>query len=383
VREFDKAIHDELDFLHEMKSCQRMGRHAEGSDIKIPKVHEAYSTRRLLVLELIEGRSLRQVMADDDKVQAKRLAHQIMEATYRQVFEWGFFHGDPHPGNLVVTPEGKLAYLDFGVCGMLTGQMQDVIVSAFTSMVFRDAETLALTVYRAGATQGGRVDLKAFIEENERLMVKYHGASLQDIANPATFVQLCARFHINLPPEFAVLARAMALVEGEIRTLLPGVDIVEETRPYAKRLVTDRFAPERMAQDLARLVVLAQGHMKDLPTQMNQVMMDLQGGSITIITRDPDAPKLREEIRSAVLRLSLAALGSTVTMGSLLFLAVWSPAPFGIPVFGLFSMFGVGAGMAIFGALGVHVLFASLFDLRAWKDRILGILRFFSWRRRS
>ena len=264
-----------------------------------------------------------------------------MEATYRQVFDFGYFHGDPHPGNVLVTPDNRVVLLDFGVTGMLTSAMQETIVNAFTSMVFRDPEMLALTVFRAGATQG-RVELREFIEELDRKMVQYHGASLDDLANPTTLmevVEMCTRFKIGLPPEFAILSRTMTLIEGQIRALLPGIDIVEEVKPYAQRLMAKRFSPEKVAHDAARLVVQAQGHFKDLPTHVNQMLMDLESGNVTIVARDPDAEHLREEIRSAVLRLSMAALASTSTMGAMLFLAAWSPAPAGIPIFGILGAF--------------------------------------------
>ena len=384
VREFDQAITAELDFLTELRSAERLGRHVDDlPGVKVPEVYGRWSTGRLLIMELIQGRRLTDEMAQTDERGRRKLAHAIMEATYRQVFEYGFFHGDPHPGNLLVTPEGTLAYIDFGVVGTLTGAMQDTLIQAFTSMVFRDAETLALTVYRAGATSG-RVDLRAFQTELEKKMAQYYGASLDDLANPTTFmevIEMCTRFRISLPPEFAVLSRAITLVEGEIRELLPGVDIVDEVKPYAQRLMSRRFSPDRVAQDAARLMVQAQGHFRDLPTQLNQVLMDLEGGTISIVTRDPDAAELRAEIRLAVLRLSLAALASVTTLGSLLFLAAWSPQPLGVPIFGVLGLFTLGGGLGLFGALGIHVFFARFLDFALWRRRALAVLRFFSWRR--
>ena len=387
VREFDLAITQELDFLQELRNAERMYRHLEGLtiDVAVPKVYPQYSTRRMLIMELVDGVSLHQRIQELEPggAEARRLAHTIMDVTYRMVFDFGFFHGDPHPGNLIASKDGRLVYLDFGMVGTLTGAMQETIVAAFTSMVFRDAQTLAMTVYRAGATRG-RVDIKAFVDELERKMQQYYGASLDDLASTTTFmevVEMCTRFHISLPAEYAVLSRAITLVEGEIRALLPGIDIVEEVKPYAQRLMTRRFSPERVAHDAARLMIQVQGHFRDLPTQVNQMMMDLQGGQVEIVTRDPDAARLREEIRAAVLRLSLAAAASTVTMGSLLFLAAWSPTPFGIPVFGLFGGVFLLAGLSLFGALGIHVFFARFLALSYWQRLFLGVLRFLWWRR--
>ncbi|MEQ1568336.1 MAG: AarF/UbiB family protein [Myxococcota bacterium] len=387
VREFDQAISQELDFLQELRNAERMANHLDAVkiDIAVPKVFPKWSTRRMLLMELVEGDSLHQKITELEPggVEAKRVAHAIMEATYRMVFEFGFFHGDPHPGNLVVRRDGKLVYLDFGVVGTLTGAMQETIINAFTSMVFRDAQTLAMTIYRAGATQG-RVDIKAFVEELERKMQHYYGASLDELANPTTFmevVEMCTRFQIGLPPEFAVLSRAITLVEGEIRALLPGIDIVEEVKPYAQRLMARRFSPERVAHDAARMMIQAQGHFRDLPTQVNQLLMDLQGGNIQLVSVDPDAGRLREEIRMAVLRLSLAAAASTFTMGSLLFMAAWSPTPFGIPLFGLLGSVSLFAGVGLFGALGIHVFFARFLALSYWQRLIWGVFRFLRWRR--
>ena len=382
IREFDLAISRELDFLQELQNAERLARNLADLqvDVAAPAVFPEWSTRRMLVMELIEGRPLKQFLKECEPgdEEAHRVAHAIMEATYRQAFDHGFFHGDPHPGNLIVTPDGRLVYLDFGVVGSLTGAMQDTIISVFTSMVFRDAETLAMTIYRAGATRG-RVDLKAFVDELERKMLQYYGASLDDLANRATFmeiVELCMQFQISLPPEFAVLSRAVTLVEASVRQLLPGVDIVQEVTPYAQRLMSRRFSPERVAHDAARLMFQMQGHFRDLPTQVNQTLMDLEGGNITIVTRDPDATLLRGEIRNAVLRLSLAAAASTVTLGAMLFFAAWSPSVEGIPVLGIAATALALLGLGLFGALGVHVFFAPLLSLTTWQRIALGVVRF-------
>ncbi len=384
VREFEQAITRELDFLQELKAAERMHRNfAKDPAIAIPAVYPRWSTRRLLVMELLRGVPLSQKFVAHVTDESRALAHKLMHVTYTQVFDHGFFHGDPHPGNLFALDDGRLGVLDFGMTGTLTGQMQDTIITTFTSMVFRDADSLAMTVYRAGASKG-RVDLREFREEIERLMAKYHGASLEDLTNPNTLievVQLSVKFKIDLPAEYAVLARAIGLIEGQIRNLLPGVDIVEEVKPYATKLMARRFSPERVAHDVARMAVQVQGQFRELPTQVNQLMMDLEGGRLTFVTRDPDAARLRDELRMGVLRLSLALLASTVSLGALLFLAAWSPAPFGIPIFGLLGMLLTVVGAGLFGALGVHVLFARFFDLDMWRRRIMSVLRFFSWRR--
>jgi len=386
VREFDVAITNELDFTQEMRAAERFHKaFAKNPDILVPRPHPRWCTRRVLVMDLMEGRPLKESLGVATVTpESRRLAHILMDCAYQQIFEDGFFHGDPHPGNIFVTDDGRIVLLDFGLCGTLTAPMQDTIIAAFTAMIFRDAETLAMTVYRAGGTRG-RVDLKEFRNEIERMMDKYHGVSLDEVSqNPDALmevVQLAARFKIDLPPEFAVLSRTFGLIEGSIRGLLPGVDIVDEVKPYAQRLVASRLSPERVAVDVARGIVQIQGHFKDFPTQLSQLMMDAESGRLQIRVKNAELADLADAIRMTGLRLSLALFASTVTVGSLLFMAAWSPAPFGIPLFGIGGLLLAVLGAVLFGALGIHVFFAQYLVLSFWR-RLLGrIFAFFSWRR--
>lgn len=388
VKEFDVAIHTELDFTQELQAAEKFrANFRDNQDVLVPKVYPRWSTRRMLVMDYVAGVSLsKKLNFETSSAENKVLAHKLMQLSYEQVFEHGLFHGDPHPGNLLVTPDNRIAILDFGLTGQLTGRMQDTLVSAFTSMVFRDAETLAMTVYKAGAT-AKRVDIKEFTTEIERLMTKYHGASLNEVTeNPANMmelIQVSAKYQITLPAEFAVLSRCFSLLEGTVRGLLPGVDIVDEVKPYAQKLVASRLSPDRMAMDFAKTLVQLQGHIRDMPTRLTQVMMDLERGDISIETRNPDTEDILREIRSAVLRLSLALFASTVTIGAFLFLAAWSPVLFYIPLFGLVGLALAMMGVSVFGALGMHVLFARYLSIRFWRKQIVTVVRFFSWRRRK
>ncbi|TVQ91000.1 MAG: AarF/ABC1/UbiB kinase family protein [Deltaproteobacteria bacterium] len=388
VREFDVAITAELDFTQEMRAAERFFRSFEGHpDVVIPRPHPRWCTRRLLVMDLIEGRPLKEFLGVSKvNAESRALAHRIMDCAYQQIFEDGHFHGDPHPGNILVLDDGRVGIIDFGLTGTLTAPMQDTIISAFTAMVFRDAETLAMTVYKAGATRG-RVDLREFRGEIERMMDKYHGVSLDEVTqNPDALmevVQLAARFQIDLPPEFAILSRTFGLIEGSIRGLLPGVDIVEEVKPYAQRLVASRLSPERVAVDVARGIVQLQGHFKDFPTQLTQLMMDAESGRLTVQVRNRELDSLTDAIRMGGLRISLALFASTVSLGALLFLAAWSPRPFELPLFGVLGMFMGVLGVVLFGALGIHVFFAQFLAISFWRRAFGRLVGFFTWRRRD
>lgn len=380
VQEFEAAINLELDFLQEARAISRFrGLFRDHPDVMAPFVYEEFTTGRVLVLELLHGRPL-SALDPADQASVEPMMDKLIDATYLQVFEYGFFHGDPHPGNLMLLDDGRLAYLDFGVTGTLTGDMQDTLMNLFMALVYQDAESVALTLYRSGAT-GERVDLKGFSREVERLITKYHGSSLEELSDRGTlmdFVEVASRYRIRLVTEFAVLARAISLLDGVARRFMPNVDIVAKVTPYAQKLVGQRLGPERLGRDALRLMQQVQTAVRDVPLQLNQMMMDLQTGNIDIGTVDRESHRLRDEIRWAGLRMSMAMVAAALCVSGALML---QPYP-SIVVAQFPILLGVGLvflGTSILLGLGLtmHTLFAARIHPREWVRRWFAVLRFF------
>ena len=370
----------ELDFLQEARAIERFRAYfKDHPDITAPEVFEEFTTRRILVLELLNGRSL-SVLDPADQDVVEPLMDKVIDATYLQVFEYGFFHGDPHPGNLMLLDDGRLAYLDFGVTGTLTGEMQDTLMNLFMSLVYQDAESVALTLYRAGATDD-RVDLKGFSREVERLITKYHGASLTELTDRGTlmdFIEVASRYRIRLVTEFAVLARSMSLLDGVARRFMPNMDIVAKVTPYAQKLVGQRLGPERLARDGLRLMQQIQTTARDVPLQLNQLMMDLQTGNIDIGMIDRDAERMRNEIKWVGIRVSMAMIAGSVGLAGAFLLTPFPQLSFqGFPVLAVSGAIFLAASFLMWLGLLMHTLFAARVHPREWLRRWVAIIRFF------
>lgn len=378
VQEFETALTSELDFLQEARACERFrANHRAIAGVLAPEIRREFCSRRVLVMERMHGTRLNDLPSGSEAGRAAM--RRLIESWYFQLFEHGFFHGDPHPGNLMVMPEGEICFLDFGLTGTLSGEMQDVITSVFTGLVFRDAETVAMAIYRAGATSE-RVDIKALRNEIQRLMNKYEGASLSDLGQHSSlteFIDVASRFRVRLPREFAVVARATSMIDGIARRLLPDVDIVGEVRPLAQRLLTHRFGPERLSADAFRTIQSAQAAFRDLPTQAGQLLTDLERGRVQISIRDIEAEELRVEIRHAAIRLSLALCAVALAISGAVLIAPWSPEPWGIPLLAIAGMGVSFVAMGLFMGLVVHWLFATRFHPREWRRRAMAVIRFF------
>ncbi len=379
VSEFDAALNQELDFFREAASCDRFRSSIAEKlpDVVVPRVYQAQSGLRVLTLELLVGRPFHKITPDDP--QAHALAHKLIEASYTQVFDTGLFHGDPHPGNLLVLDDGRLGYLDFGLVGTISAEMQQVVSSIFMSMVFKDSDGLVMAFTRAGASRG-RLDLKALKAEIELEMGKIHGASLMEMtqsANLMNYIEIITRHGLVMPKEYAVLARTTNLVFGISRKLLPDCDIVAEVRPLAERLVTQQLAPDHIAAQAAKMLLAARSGVAQLPMQATQLLSDLEAGRVEISTRNPDQDALLTEIRQAGLRISMAMCVLALSTAGAIMLSAAETRILGlkaVPVLGVLTILG---SSALWAMLVAHSQLAGLFSLDATRRSLGGLLRFF------
>ncbi len=385
VGEFEAAVLQELDFFQEAHNCERFRTSMESAhpDILVPRVHSSHSARRVLSLELCEGTALNALPDDDPRCPV--VAHKLLEASYTQVFENGLFHGDPHPGNLLVLEDGGLGYLDFGLVGTITVEMRQVVSAIFMALVFRDADALVMAFTRASASSR-RVDLKALKTELEVLMARFHGASLTTLteqANLMEFIEVIARHRLIMPREYAVLARTSNLVFGITRKLLPNADIVEEVRPLAERLMTRQLAPDKLATEAARMLFLARTSLSQLPLQATQLMSDAEAGRLQVNTHNRDAQAFLEELRRAGVGIARALCTLALTVAGAIMLVPLDLRPAGVPVVPLVGIVTLIVSSFMWAGLVAHTHLARRLHPREIRKRLGRVFRFLAGGRNS
>lgn len=348
IEEFDRSIHEELDFLHEASNVRAFYKNNQARDyVRIPRVYDELSTRTVLTLEFIQGKKLSQI--DASERDRHIIAERILAASFEQLFHDGLFHGDPHPGNFLVLEGNVLALLDFGTVGRLTKQMQDTLVQLVLSIALRDAESVARLLYRVGVPDQ-RANLVGFKTDIESLLGRYLPTSLGAINAKnllRDLLDLAVKYKIRIPKEYALLSRAAVSTEGMLRTLAPDLNVAEVALPYAKQLLTDRYAPAHLQGEVMKTLVRLQGIAADLPTQVSQIMLDLEAGKFTVTVRAEQLDRLNHTLRSfaAIAFLGMCACGFIV--GSFI---AFSGSPWrvgGVPVLGLFGFLAGSAMIAI------------------------------------
>jgi len=359
IDEFERAIFEELDFLHEAANIRAFyENHRERNYLRIPKVYEELSSRTVLTMEYLKGTKISQIeMAQHDRA---ALAQHIVEAAFRQLFEDGLFHGDPHPGNLLVLEGDVIGLLDFGLVGRLTKQMQETLVMLVLSVALKDADSVARLLYRVGVPDG-RADLQGFKIDIQGIFNQHLPASgtLGGI-NARTLLRdlldLAVRYRVRIPKEYALLSRASVETEGILRSLYPDMKLLEITLPYAKKLLAGRYDVGQLQGGLLRALLRLQTLATELPTQLSQILMDLEGGKFAVTLKAEQLDRMNATLRSlaVIAFLGLSACGFIV--GTFIAFAQQPWLVRGVPVLGVL---GIASAAALFGATTTWYLFGK------------------------
>jgi ubiquinone biosynthesis protein len=290
VREFDRSITAELDFTVEAANADRFRRNFEGhSYVAFPSVYKNASTKRVLTTEFFEGRNIKDALAAG--VDGKLLARTAVRIVIKMIFEDGFFHADPHPGNIIImgpTEEPVIGLIDLGMVGRLSPELRSKTVRLMVAAARKDSVAVADALYSIGrATR--KVDMTEFRSEVAHLADKFIGVPLRDIQLSALIrdlVDAAARFGLEIPTDFMMVGKALMTIEGIGRELDPELDVFAVATPYFLSLLRKRFAPEELGNEALRGIEQFAGVAHDLPLHLREVLDDVRMGRLEIRTAE-------------------------------------------------------------------------------------------------
>ncbi|TVP56642.1 MAG: AarF/ABC1/UbiB kinase family protein [Nodularia sp. (in: Bacteria)] len=246
--ELGDRIFEEMDYIHEGENAERFFElYGHIEDIYVPKIYWEYTNRRVLTMEWITGTKLTQTAEINAQgIDARYLIEVGVQCSLRQLLEHGFFHADPHPGNLLATPDGKLAYLDFGMMSEVQPPQRYGLIEAIVHVVNRDFEGLANDYVKLDFLSPD-TDLTPIIPAFARVFADAQGASVADLNIKSITDELSAlmyEYPFRVPPYYALIIRSLVTLEGIAIYIDPEFKVLSEAYPYvAKRLLTDQ-APQ-------------------------------------------------------------------------------------------------------------------------------------------
>lgn len=301
VDQFDRAITAEMDFTQEADNAKRFADNFAGhSHARFPHVYRDATSKRVLTLELLEGCKIYEAIEDHGH-QGPVIAKAAAGILIKMIFEDGFFHADPHPGNILLSGESQhpiIGLIDLGMVGRLSAEMRDKTIDIMMAAVRKDHAALADALYAIG-TPTEKVDMRAFRAEVARLADKYLDRPLKEVdvsALIADLVKGATQFGLEIPADFLLVGKALMTIEGVGKEIYPDLDVLEEARPHFVALLRKRYAPERVANDMWRAMQRLSGAAYELPQQLREVMDDLRDGRLTVQSRDVESTKMLDRL---------------------------------------------------------------------------------------
>jgi ubiquinone biosynthesis protein len=286
VDEFARSIRQELDYRQEGRNAQAFHRNFAGHPhVVVPRTYWSYTSKRVLTLEYLDGVQLADLVVDDWTLeQRRRLAYVIAEAWMTMIFRHGFFHGDPHPANILVLSPERIGLVDFGLAGKLTERDLSNLTRLFIDAAHENIEVLPKRLADLGVRYPKQKE-EEFISELHTIYSRYYGSSLGEI-DPLQVIReafgLIYSMNLRLPSRFVLLDKAIATIGAVGVDLYPGFNVFEVARPYARGLMLERFTPRRIASRVRREGSQMATMASALPYQVYETLELVRDGEIEI-----------------------------------------------------------------------------------------------------
>lgn len=352
VTEFERGLVRELDFRSELANLVKARSLLDDAyRVTVPKPHPALSSKTVLTMDYFEGIPFRKL--EPGSPRAKRAVEELLRFGCKQVVEDGFFHGDPHPGNLLIDDEDRICLIDLGLVGTLSPEQREDLMTLMLAAIVDDVPTIARILLKMG-TPLRRVNLAEFKAEISRVR-STHLVGLRSIedydsqAMAQEFAMAAARFRIQLASEYALLVKVGATIEGIIRTLAPDADVVGIARPFAETLLKERYAPERLLQELTSGATGLGSLVRSLPGHLDQVLHDVESGNLQVRAMTPALDEVAPVLFQLGSRISLALFAAAMTVGGAVLLARDPLTFYHVPILAVTSLLvAVAAWSALF-----------------------------------
>jgi ubiquinone biosynthesis protein len=322
ARELVRTMQDEMDFTLEGHNTEVARQHAQNrQEVVIPEVLWTWTRPDVLMLTEVDGVKIH----DADQVRAmgldpSQVASRLVAVMYRQIFLDGFFHADPHPGNVHLTRDGRLILMDWGMVGQLSPEMRDRSTDLLLGMIRGRSDQVVDALLRLGVVTG-EVDRRGLERDVERLRRRYYETALSRfrLGDALTdLFHLANRFHVRIPGEYALLAKTAVTLDGLVRRLDPEGSLVEYGRPLAGELLWSRFNPERLAGEAMDLVGDWARVARDMPHGIEHLLRRIERGEIHIVLEHKNLDSVLSHWETLVNRLGMSFLLSALIIGSAL-----------------------------------------------------------------
>ncbi|RAP48545.1 MAG: ABC transporter, partial [Methanosphaera sp. rholeuAM74] len=343
--EFERSIFKELDYMEEVMNMQKVTHNFENEDyIKIPKVYTDYCGDKVITMELIDGFEVTELFDNQKEgIDNKQIANYGIRSYFKQVILDGFFHADPHPGNMFITPDGRVCYIDFGMMGTLSEEFRGNLARLILLLLDGNSNNLIkqLVYMKIITPEQDTEELRMDIED---LLARYMGAELDQMDGILEkLINTMIKHNVILPREFVMIGRGVALIEDTGNKLDPEFNATEEIQKLSSQIIKQKLNPSNLITGGVNYIVEIEHLLKDLPDRVNSTLNKVEQGEIEVNLNHTGLDDFKNQI-SVSLIISALIIGS-----SLAILADKGPRILDISVIGFL-------GFVVSAILGIYVI---------------------------
>lgn len=354
VREFARTLEEEIDFNVEAGHVERFAAQFQGREgIVVPRVYREFSGESILTLQHIEGikaSNLEELRGGD--YDCRLLAGRGADLMMAQIFEFGFFHADPHPGNIFILPENVICYLDFGMMGRISRQERERFADLLLAVVRKD-ESRAAGAVLALTEHDGDLDRARFEREIGAFIDRYIYRPLKELKIGEVLQRLfdlAVSFKLTIKPNLYLMMKAMSQVESLGTELDPEFEIISRARPFVERIQWARFSPRRLAEEIFAAGTDFVSLIQEIPTEFRSILRQTRAGKLNIVFQHRGLDRFLTTLDRTGNRVSYAIVLAALIVGSSLVVLSGIPPTWNdIPLIGLIGF--LVAGLMGFGLL--------------------------------
>ena len=355
VEEFSKVIRKEIDFTYEAHNMDKFRKNfKDNKTVHIPKVYWDYTRPMVMTTEEIQGIRLNEYLLQPHTTEEKKaVAVNGANAVLQQIFIDGFFHADPHPGNIFVLPNNVSAFIDFGIVGRLDEETRDAIITLLIAVSKKNIPGIIKALEMLGAideenpTRDLKNDINEFLERHYDIPLK----QIEVSAMLHQAIDLMTRHKLKIPPQFHLLFKTFATIDGVARQLDPEFNSILHTKPFVEKLVHERYDPRRIFKDIEMYSNEVIEILKYIPKDTFEILRKIKKGTLKIEFEHQGLSKFISEMDKSSNRVSFSLVISALIIGSsLIIMANKGPLVYGFPALGILGfLFGgiLGMGLAI------------------------------------
>lgn len=358
VREFSRTIRREMDFSREGLTIEKIAANFAGDKgLHFPKIYWERTSKGILTLEYIEGIKVSDLPAlENAGLDRALIARRGADAFLKMVLVHGFFHGDPHPGNVLIMPDNVICLLDYGMVGRLTEELKVYLIDLLLAIIKRDVdEVISLLVYSGDLPD--QFNIRSLKRDLSEFIDSYYELPLKDIEVGRMlleFIEIITTYHIKFQPDLMLLTKALIIVEGMGRELDPDFDMTEHLRPFIQQAIKERISPKHLVKDIQDHIFSLGTLFKNLPRDLKELLNRINHNKFKIDLEHRGLDRFIQELDKSINRLSSSLIIASLIVGSSIIMQTdKGPLLLGFPVFAFL-------GYTIAGFIGLIWLVAIL-----------------------